>query len=778
MKKLLAVALTALTIALISTVLTTSATSTDPVDQLIPADSYAVIKITPTAAHQQLQDLYTQGISLGMENGFLPDELSDNIATSQLTLGMVNIETEIYEGYTSEVTGYFALIEMTEGEFNTVLTEMGEDLITTTLDSGENLYQPGLFEATYFMYKDDYIVLASYAEVLEEILSLETSIATDSTYTKIQNKFLDDNLISIYINFGSVIDQYSAFLQKDLHALVPTELDVEDVPADYSDYTYTSTSAYDAFEYFGMSINQTSEGFSFQSYVETDSSILADIGIDYTGMSGFADLYNYMPSESPIFYVEGFNLAKTWESLINMGYFDIMDVSVEEMESSFQDEFGISLSAYILPLFEKGVGFLVQNNGEWIPAFTFLLDIEGNELTAAAALNAIFGSLLETADSEEDITAYEFENGDYTTLTIEVEPEDTDNPYATQIPEDMLTYNITYGVTDEGYLLVSTNKDITEDYGQGLMQDSDFSDVFDAEGREITSISYINLNNVADYTDGLLTKMAELNPEDTEIEEAKDAINNFLSVFTDIYGRGLKTNDYTESLSVIRLDFEGIAEMWTNMMEAFEEAPESYSTYKNSQVDFEDVPAEEWYGDDVYYLTTEGVITGYEDETYKPANEITRAEFITMMMRALEDKGYYVDQCASVYGCMWETGGFSDIYAEDWYAEYVYSAQMAGIVEGYEDGTFKPNNLITRAEAVQMVYNAIESVEIGASTVDAGDFSDVSESDWYYAAVRGTSEYAIVEGVEPGKFEPLRNINRAESARIIRKGLEIIVEAE
>lgn len=93
--------------------------------------------------------------------------------------------------------------------------------------------------------------------------------------------------------------------------------------------------------------------------------------------------------------------------------------------------------------------------------------------------------------------------------------------------------------------------------------------------------------------------------------------------------------------------------------------------------------------------------------------------------------------------------------------EYLHSK---GVISGYADGTFKPEQTINRAEALKMVMLA--TGKDGESTEQI-DFPDVSESDWFYEYVKKAVETGLVEGYKDGSFKPANNINVAESLKIV-----------
>jgi hypothetical protein len=120
---------------------------------------------------------------------------------------------------------------------------------------------------------------------------------------------------------------------------------------------------------------------------------------------------------------------------------------------------------------------------------------------------------------------------------------------------------------------------------------------------------------------------------------------------------------------------------------------------------FEDVEAYE-FEDSVLKLADLGIINGYPDGTFKPDNLVTRAEFAKMIVCMLG-----LDAAAkSLEG---EAVPFADVDADHWAAGFINVAQMMGIVNGYEDGTFRPEGNITYAEALKMVLAAMGYSEDG-----------------------------------------------------------------
>ena len=143
---------------------------------------------------------------------------------------------------------------------------------------------------------------------------------------------------------------------------------------------------------------------------------------------------------------------------------------------------------------------------------------------------------------------------------------------------------------------------------------------------------------------------------------------------------------------------------------------------------FSDVSEGNWYYDAVMTLASYKVISGYPDGTFGPDQSVSRAEFVTMLVR--------------IFGTEEGDTSFSDVPADSWAAPYVYAAAAKGWVQGYGDGTFCPYNGITRAEAVVVVNRVLNRV-CDKNTVDSGTgilrYLDVSENAWYYYDVMEAS---------------------------------------
>ena len=140
-------------------------------------------------------------------------------------------------------------------------------------------------------------------------------------------------------------------------------------------------------------------------------------------------------------------------------------------------------------------------------------------------------------------------------------------------------------------------------------------------------------------------------------------------------------------------------------------------------ITFTDVKGDEWYADAVYAMATLGVLKGYPDGTFQPDRAITRAEFTTMGMQFS-----HLDTS--------EENLFKDVSSSDWFHSFVLGASKYGWISGYPDGTFKPNDNVTRAEVTCLVNNMLgrsaDESFVDRNSAKLNSFTDLTKSYWAY----------------------------------------------
>lgn len=107
---------------------------------------------------------------------------------------------------------------------------------------------------------------------------------------------------------------------------------------------------------------------------------------------------------------------------------------------------------------------------------------------------------------------------------------------------------------------------------------------------------------------------------------------------------------------------------------------------------FADVDAETEYQAEVLWMQANGIIRGYGDGNFGPDNCVTRAEFLKMLEETQDNEEEVLEAGLN----------FSDVSKNDWHYDYIRRAKAAGIIEGYADGSFKPNQCVNRVEAIKM----------------------------------------------------------------------------
>lgn len=169
---------------------------------------------------------------------------------------------------------------------------------------------------------------------------------------------------------------------------------------------------------------------------------------------------------------------------------------------------------------------------------------------------------------------------------------------------------------------------------------------------------------------------------------------------------------------------------------------------------FSDVPVGSKYYDAVNYLADTKVIAGYGDGTFKPGNVVNRVEALKFILEAINKKLL--------------TGHlpFKDTPSQEWYAKYLYTAYKAGVVNGYDDKTFRPTSTVNKAEFYKILFSGM-GVDVGSS-VSENPYSDVKTTDWFAPYIAYAKNLGVIEdGVK--KLNPSGGMTRGEVAYAMYK---------
>lgn len=172
---------------------------------------------------------------------------------------------------------------------------------------------------------------------------------------------------------------------------------------------------------------------------------------------------------------------------------------------------------------------------------------------------------------------------------------------------------------------------------------------------------------------------------------------------------------------------------------------------------FGDVTLNDWFYNYVRAMVDTDVVTGYDDGTFKPNRQITRAEFSKMVCLA---KGWDLESSST-------PPSFNDVGQNHWAFRYIETARNRGAIAGYPDGSFGPNKNITRAELCKIICLA-NNYNLSQGPCD---FSDCGEH-WALRYMVTAKVKAIVSGYKDGTFKPDGPATRAEVCKMLYQMLQ------
>jgi len=154
-----------------------------------------------------------------------------------------------------------------------------------------------------------------------------------------------------------------------------------------------------------------------------------------------------------------------------------------------------------------------------------------------------------------------------------------------------------------------------------------------------------------------------------------------------------------------------------------------------------------WAEDQINTAVEKGYASGYPDGSFKPDQNISLAEFMVLV-----NKVFGLTQTTEI--------SFSDVEAGAWYEEAVGIAKASGYISGYPDGTMRPDDPITREEAASIIMRLKNLTTEGSA---ADQFSDAEIMTWSKGAIGAVAEAGIMKGYPDNSFKPQNYITRAEA---------------
>jgi hypothetical protein len=172
---------------------------------------------------------------------------------------------------------------------------------------------------------------------------------------------------------------------------------------------------------------------------------------------------------------------------------------------------------------------------------------------------------------------------------------------------------------------------------------------------------------------------------------------------------------------------------------------------------FNDVPCGHWAEDYIEAIYLAGITTGYPDGTYRPEDPVNRAQMAAFIIRALYGETFSYSS----------TPYFSDVPASHWAFKYVQRLFEDGMTIGYGDGTYRPEDVVNRAQMAAFIIRALYGESFSYSSTPY--FPDVSASHWAFKYVQRLYEDGITTGYPDGTYRPEDVVTRAQIAAFLAR---------
>lgn len=192
----------------------------------------------------------------------------------------------------------------------------------------------------------------------------------------------------------------------------------------------------------------------------------------------------------------------------------------------------------------------------------------------------------------------------------------------------------------------------------------------------------------------------------------------------------------------------------------FAEDPDWEPEPEEPAMPFTDVNEGDWFYDVVLYAYDNGLMTGVSATEFAPNQTTTRGMIVSMLAR--------LEGVTSA-----ESAGFADVAANDWYATAVNWAASVGVVNGYEDDTFRPNAPITREQMAAILYNYADYKGYDVSArADLSDYADTASiSSWAEDVLAWANAEGLINGMTATTIDPQGATTRAQTAAMFERFL-------
>ena len=190
--------------------------------------------------------------------------------------------------------------------------------------------------------------------------------------------------------------------------------------------------------------------------------------------------------------------------------------------------------------------------------------------------------------------------------------------------------------------------------------------------------------------------------------------------------------------------------------------------YKNPVPNFTDINGH-WAKEHILFTVSRGLFSGTSETTFSPNTTLTRGMFVTALGRL-----------AGINPADYQTGTFTDVKADAYYAPYVNWAASKGIVSGTTSTTFAPDSSITREQMAVILKNYADRMGYPIpKTLEAVTFADNGKiSSWAKDAVQTMQMAGVLSGKTGNRFDPKGNATRAEAATVLHRFVEVIIDPQ
>ena len=363
---------------------------------------------------------------------------------------------------------------------------------------------------------------------------------------------------------------------------------------------------------------------------------------------------------------------------------------------------------------------------------TVTIPITGNSDVAAGTLT---GAMVKSMEDKDATLVVQTASGTYTLPASEINIDAVSQHLGTNVL--LSNINVTVGISEPSASMTQVVERAAQDGGFTIMVPAVDYTITCTHGSQTVNISSFNA-----FVERTIA-----------IPDGVDATKITTAVVVDPDGT---THHVPTRVTFINGNYYAVINSLTNS---------TYSVVWNP-IEFSDV-TNHWAKDAINDMGSRMIVTGVGNNNYDPNRNMTRAEYAAIMVRALGlEPGT-------------DLSGFDDVAATAWYRGYIETAASYGIIKGYDNGSFGPNDTITREQAMTMIARAMKITGLTVALTD----SDISSLLGAYLDVASASDYAkdsivaclkagIISGTGNATVSPQADITRAEVAVMVQRLLQ------